>query len=387
MSKTLKVLGAIVVAAVLLGTAALFAAYFLFFSAKVGTITSVKTQAQIQNELTSMLGVETNPLSGLLGATDQTASIGTNLYTVDYKNDYYLDDYLDAGIDTQEAFHNFLSKELLFSMQVSPDAYSIAGSAFSATAGNGNALAAKNTDTFLTDVGIIWTHPKHDYASVSFVDLSALGFSGSGFLQKMQVLLAPYFPQDGMNEKGLTVSLLRVYGESSLRGGETALPPTVMARVLLDKAATVDDAAALLERYGIVPWYADGDFQIYVTDASGQTLLAQYCDGELYLTHGVEAVTNYFLDEALLPAEEARTGAVRYQRLQEGLAQPLDRASAMDVLRSARSSRYEGKENAGLETVYSVVFDKTAGEIDVCFGEDFETIYTFSASERTLLAP
>ena len=37
-----------------------------------------------------MLGVETNPLSGLLGATDQTASIGTNLYTVDYKNDYYL---------------------------------------------------------------------------------------------------------------------------------------------------------------------------------------------------------------------------------------------------------------------------------------------------------
>ena len=159
------------------------------------------------------------------------------------------------------------------------------------------------------------------------------------------------------------------------------------ARVLLDKAATVDDAAALLERYGIVPWYADGDFQIYVTDASGQTLLAQYCDGELYLTHGVEAVTNYFLDEALLPAEEARTGAVRYQRLQEGLAQPLDRASAMDVLRSARSSRYEGKENAGLETVYSVVFDKTAGEIDVCFGEDFETIYTFSASERTLLAP
>ena len=31
MSKTLKVLGAIVVAAVLLGTAALFAAYFLFF--------------------------------------------------------------------------------------------------------------------------------------------------------------------------------------------------------------------------------------------------------------------------------------------------------------------------------------------------------------------
>ena len=180
---------------------------FCFFSAKVGTITSVKTQAQIQNELTSMLGVETNPLSGLLGATDQTASIGTNLYTVDYKNDYYLDDYLDAGIDTQEAFHNFLSKELLFSMQVSPDAYSIAGSAFSATAGNGNALAAKNTDTFLTDVGIIWTHPKHDYASVSFDTRSRVRLSGSGFLQKMQVLLAPYFPQDGMNEKGLTVSL------------------------------------------------------------------------------------------------------------------------------------------------------------------------------------
>lgn len=384
MSKTLKVFGALIVALVLLGTAALFASYFIFFSAKVGTISSVKTQAAASSDIASYLGSQADMMSGVFGEA-QPASAAFDLYTVEYKNDYELEAYLSSGADTQEAFDKFLSDELLFGMLVAPDAYGVAGSALSAAAADGHLLTAKNADSFITDIGMIWTEPDDGYASVSLVDLGALGFSSQSFMQKMQVLLAPYFPQDGMNEKGLTVSLLRVFGEPAQRDGGMPLPPTVMARVLLDKAATVDEAETLLNQYGMAAWYADGDFQLYVTDKTGATLLAQYAGGELHLTRDVSAVTNYFLSDEITQPEENRLGQIRMQRLNEGLADQLNRESAMDTLRTARSSRYEGKETPGLQTVYSVVFDKTAGEVDVCFGEDFETVYTFRADERELV--
>lgn len=383
MSKALKIIGAIVVSFVLLGTLALFVVYFMFFSSKIETVTNIKTVTQAQSALSGLLGVQGDAISNLLGgnaASDD--SIAYDLYTVDYKSDYKLDEFLAEGAEDLEAFNLFLGRKLLFSTMVSTDAYGLTGSAFSARTPSGNQITAMNSDSYITDVGLVWTHPKGGYASVSLVDLSALGYSSQGFLQKMQALLTPYFPQVGMNEKGLTVSLLRVFGASCAREGEVSLPPTVMARTLLDKAATLDEAAALLERYGIAALYEDGDFQLYLTDRDGGTLLAQYDGGKMYLTRGEAAVTNFFLASEASQLEENRIGLERYQRLTEGLAQPLERAQAMDVLKSARSSRYEGKQTPGMQTLYSVVFDQTAGEVDLCFGENFDETFRFRADQR-----
>lgn len=70
-------------------------------------------------------------------------------------------------------------------------------------------------------------------------------------IDRMQTLAAIYVPLDGMNEKGLVVADLMAgdKDETHQRTDKTDLTTTTAIRLLLDRAADVDEAIALLEQY------------------------------------------------------------------------------------------------------------------------------------------
>ena len=94
---------------------------------------------------------------------------------------------------------------------------------------------------------IVQTHPRGGYASISTVNMDFLNL-GLNLSEDTSVRLmsaaAPYAPMDGMNAKGLCVAVLMIEDRPGFdqNTGKTDLTTTSAVRLLLDKAATVDEA-------------------------------------------------------------------------------------------------------------------------------------------------
>lgn len=121
---------------------------------------------------------------------------------------------------------------------------------------------------------IIHTKPQNGYDSYSTSWFYFLGFGQNwkpeGFANQYMALAAIYVPLDGINEKGLCVADL-VNGDNEQTHQKTDkvdLTASTAIRLLLDRAATVDEAIELLEQYDMNS--AVGmSHHIAISDASG----------------------------------------------------------------------------------------------------------------------
>lgn len=132
----------------------------------------------------------------------------------------------------------------------------------------------------------LYTAPENGYASVSTVNLAFAGYAegnlpdGSVF-DRFLTLAAPFLPFDGLNEKGLAIALLAVpEAEAPYDSDKVTLNTTTAIRLVLDKAATVEEAIALLKQYNI---YFSGGIECHylIADASGRSVIAEYVNKEL----------------------------------------------------------------------------------------------------------
>ena len=178
-------------------------------------------------------------------------------YEMTYHADYGLDEFLEQGAATDDELVSFVTKKILkgVSFEVNPDG---ACSTFIATTPEGDDLFGRNFD-YVPSIGlIVRTTPKNGYESLSVVNLNHLGLSQENMptknlLNRIITLAAPYAPLDGMNEKGLSIGVLVINkGIVHQSTGKVPITTTSAIRMILDKAATVDEAIALLEKYGEV---------------------------------------------------------------------------------------------------------------------------------------
>ena len=92
--------------------------------------------------------------------------------------------------------------------------------------------------------------PPGKYASLSMVDISYLGFDRTNLRRLRdgdQLGGASRLPFDGMNERGLAVAMAQVPGARS-PAGERAAGSLGVMRLVLDEAATVEEAVAIFRR-------------------------------------------------------------------------------------------------------------------------------------------
>ena len=109
-----------------------------------------------------------------------------------------------------------------------------------------------------TDTLCVYTHPSDGYASISTVSTDMLNvgadnaYPTTSLEGRAALLAAPYIAVDGMNEKGLFTALLDLsMGETHMETGNRDLTVTMAVRLLIDRAATVDEAIELLRNYDI----------------------------------------------------------------------------------------------------------------------------------------
>ncbi|GAB3146406.1 hypothetical protein GCM10027290_28130 [Micromonospora sonneratiae] len=216
---------------------------------------------------------------------------------------------------------------------------------------------------------VLHTDPPDGYASISIVDMAYLGI-GADPTGDRRLLNAPLLPFDGMNERGLVVGLA-----ADDSGSLTPDPnkPTVgsvrVLRLVLDEAATVDEALAVFGRYNLD--FDDGPPLHYlIADATGASAVVEFVDGRMRVLPGErswQVLTNIRLADV---DEAQRNRDRRYETASTALGRAggrVDSRAAMDILRAVAQSH----------TRWSVTYELRTGEVRVVTGQRWETVHEY----------
>lgn len=208
------------------------------------------------------------------------------MFQMTYFGDYKFDDFLKTGAKNDSEIEIFISRKLLKGFPVRFGINGRTCTAFVTRNENGDVIYGRNFDYTYSPSLQVTTKPDNGYASVSTVNLSFVGYSlnklPSGLnTNSVLTLAAPFIPFDGMNEKGVAISLLAVPEASHTPDiNKITLNTTTAIRLVLDKAATVNEAVALLRQYNI---YFSGGIACHylIADSGGQSVIVEYYNGEL----------------------------------------------------------------------------------------------------------
>lgn len=218
------------------------------------------------------------------------------VYTMTYSGDYGFDEFLKTGAKSDKDVEAFVTKRLLKGLPIQINVTDAGCTCFVSRNENNEVIFGRNFDFSYAPMLQVHTKPKDGYASVSTVNLSYAGYdkdnlpsSGISF-NNFLTLAAPYLPFDGMNEKGVCIALLAVpEADPGNTPDKVTLNTTTAIRLVLDKAANVEEAVNLLKQYNIY-FSGDVDCHFLIADSSGKSVLVEYYNGGLQT---VETDTEY----------------------------------------------------------------------------------------------
>ena len=167
------------------------------------------------------------------------------------------EDFLElGGASTDAQVTAFLSTRLASNAALAGGAFGCSTIAVKSPAGN--SLFGRNFDWQACDALVVTSKPEGGYASISTVNMDFIrqgddGSLGTALQQTdARVMAALYAPLDGMNEKGLAVSVNMIQDSASINQStdKPDITTTTAIRLLLNKAASVAEALELVGMSG-----------------------------------------------------------------------------------------------------------------------------------------
>lgn len=244
---------------------------------------------------------------------------------------------------------------------------------------NGNFLFGRNFDWNTCHAMILQNVPEHGYASISTVNMDFIKVSGislSSLPDEIQALAGLYAPLDGVNEMGFAVSVNMIQDSDTIEQ-DTDRPDittTTAVRLLLDQAASVEEAVDLLNSYDL---HASFGYMVHfaIADREGGSVAVEYVNNEMVVTE-TPAVTNFYLAEGEKNGIGTRQSHERYEILMDSLSE--SRTMNMEELRDAMDS--VSKDNFGEfeSTEWSIAANLSTGEVRYYHRENYDAVYTFT---------
>ncbi len=314
-------------------------------------------------------------LYGRIAGVMSVKQVAEELYTMNFQQDYHLDKALSAGIKTKQDLMKFICDDMFFGYQMKSGPIRYACSAFSTETSDGQKLVGRNLDFESIETLSLYTHPDGGYASIASADVSIGGigkYAGVPFSStegKIALLASPYLCVDGMNEKGLSVSILDLdMGELHHDTEKPELFILVAVRLLLDRAANVDEAVGLLGKYDIHTGHGWTQ-HLFIADADGNSVVVEWekKTGKMNVVDS-HACTNFALSSKYAQ-EHPRDMCERYNIITDWLGEKPQNSpqESMDLLKAASVSY----------TQWSCVFHLDDFTVDYAIDHDFDHIYTF----------
>ena len=303
-------------------------------------------------------------------------------------------------------------------------------SAFITENENGDVITCRNYDFPHKDSNgdpsglnvLVKCSPKGKYNSIGVADIGLFSVVGLPYYEgvfdegskvsKIPLMYAPYLCMDGMNEKGVSVSILAL----DIKDGETAMHQTeegkdnlmvnAVLRQILDNCASLEEAVELAENSNVMCTFGS-DYHLFVTDAAGNSAVFEWRYNNFTVTY-TNAVTNFYvgyddgcdcyygdqLKDSFVTAEAVARdyhygyghGYGRFKTVAETLDEHIVDEStlktsmtdeeAMSLLETVSQS-YVPDTLTSL-TQYSIIYNNTDLSVKVCVMRDYEDVYEFS---------
>lgn len=350
MKAILKILKWLLIAALVLALAAAGTFYGLFR----GEINTVTTIRQLEDQL----------------------------FYVDYKADYGLDEFLQVGASSDGELKDFIISHLLNGLPLDFELPELGCSTFAAKLENGDSVYGRNFDEVACPSMVVVTRPENGYASISMVNLSYIGYSDKylpdALMNRLMTLAAPYVPLDGVNEKGLTAGMLFISSAPTHQTTDKIdITTTSAVRMILDRCATVEEAVELLSQYDMHA-SAGGCFHFHIADAQGGSVVVEYVNNEMMVVEE-KAATNFLFNPMPGVREIGRDRYVKMiDKLEENGGVFEDMRDAMTLLEAV--AQHGGpEERAG--TRWSCIYNQTRLELMLSVNRDYDNLYSFSLED------
>jgi len=222
-----------------------------------------------------------------IASIHQVSNDDPYLLQAEYKASYDLDKVLAAGIDENSKLASFVIGQFsrgLYKPDLSgkKTGNGFACTSFQAKKSDGKGyLFGRNYDFFKNPTLVLKTTPKDGYASITTCDLSHLGYNldklPDSFGSKALCLGALYVPMDGMNEKGLCISIMALPNQPAWQNtGKPIAATTILMRLILDRCASVDEALDLISKLDIRHDQSKGGYHYLVADADGNCAAIEF---------------------------------------------------------------------------------------------------------------
>ena len=322
-----------------------------------------------------------NTIDEFITVTEKETELEKGLSAVRYDGEYMFDAFLaGGGAKTDAELVDFLQNNIIKNagnLNLISGAFGC--SALSVKNNAGEALFGRNFDWYGCDALIMLSKPQSGYASISTVNTNFIknAYRGFGSLpEKIRSVVSLYAPLDGMNEKGLCAAVL--YIEDGAKINQSTDKPdittTTAIRLLLNKAADVDEAIALLNQYdmhdslGMMVHFA-------ISDANSKCVAVEYIDNEMIVTES-PVVTNFYLAEGNKQGIGSSQSHTRFKTLTDTLnVKPVMEA---DDVKNALESVSKHHFNDGETTEWSIVYNQAQGTAQYFHRENYDKSYTFS---------
>jgi hypothetical protein len=239
----------------------------------------------------------------------------------------------------------------------------------------GGPLFGRNFDFQHQASLLLYTSPPNAFASLSMVDLYHVGFGTNASLSDLRARpdtlgRAPYYPMDGVNEKGVAIGLMAVPSAwPPFDPAKVTLYDLALIRLVLDYATDTDHAVELLRGYN----YRAGTLPVHflIADRGGTSVLVEYVGQDLKAIRATEpymVATNFTVFGSQAPFA---TGCARYDLAYSTLRERngvLSHAEALELLSGVAQNT----------TMWSAVYDLEARSVDLVPGRRYPSIYRFS---------
>lgn len=311
-------------------------------------------------------------------------------YVMDYKADYDLEALISQNLEDDVAFAKAAAKQIFPYIpsniidNMTEDHLKTESnmcSVFETVDVNNDNLFGRNYDFQDNKAFLLRASPKDGYKSISMIDTAFMIGNADGAplsaLDKMILLLTPYAPIDGINEKGLGAALLLVPDKPTFQDtGKTPITTGTMLRLILDKAATADEAIALMEQYDMRDSGWAG-VHFFITDATGRSVVVEYPDNVLTVTES-NICTNFYLAEVYDTAPDLSRAHERFNTIDVMLQTSEDITSeyCMNILDAVHMN--ELVHDIPFVTKWSCVYNLDKTSVEVAIDMNYDDVYEFA---------
>lgn len=317
-----------------------------------------------------------------IALSDDPIELEDGFSAVQFDGNYSFDSFLEqGGAKSDQEVVRFLAENIIGKEIDTGVFQSLFGcSTISVKSPDGDMLFGRNFDWNKCNAMIVMSKTNNGYHSISTVNedfiKSGVGRFYDKLPQRLKTIAALYAPLDGMNEKGLVVSVNMIQDNSTIEQNSEKpdLTTTTAVRFLLDKAATTDEAIKLLSGYDL---HASMGYMVHfaISDITGHSVCVEYINNEMSVIE-TPVVTNFYLTAG----EKYGIGTEQSHERYDILIDRLNKTPQMnsDDLRNSLDAVSKDNFRGFESTEWSIVFNQTSGEVHYYHRENFENKYIFN---------